>query len=49
VENARHDDAVEDLSELGEGITKRVVVGSPTSGMVRESQQPRFEKAAFSH
>ena len=28
---ARHDDAVEDLSELRERITERVVVGSPAS------------------
>lgn len=28
-QHSRHDDAVEDLSELREGVTERVVVGSP--------------------
>ena len=36
--SVRHDDAVEDLSKLREGITERVRVGSPEKRAARELQ-----------
>lgn len=41
MQSSRHDNAVEDLSELGEGIAKRVVVGSPVDSKVQKNWSAR--------